>query len=115
MDENELGDVPQLNSALDGLNTEGNILEKLRTWPWSTETLTGFLAAIVFPIILLLIRMTLAFKCESPALVDALYERVVKSGYGGHKTPWDAFWGQRYAVVVDPDGNLVDLFAGLSE
>ena len=59
-------------------------------------------------------RMTLAFKCENPSMVDALYEQVVKSGYTGHKTPWDAFWGQRYAVVVDPDGNLVDLFAGLS-
>ena len=59
-------------------------------------------------------RMTLAFKCESPASVDALYERVVQNGYRGHKAPWDAFWGQRYAVVVDPDGNLVDLFAGLS-
>ena len=60
-------------------------------------------------------RMTLAFKCESPAMVDALYERVIKAGYASHKIPWDAFWGQRYAVVVDPDGNLVDLFAGLSE
>jgi uncharacterized glyoxalase superfamily protein PhnB len=58
-------------------------------------------------------RMGLAFKCESPAAVDALYEQVVQSGYHGHKKPWDAFWGQRYAVVVDPDGNLVDLFAGL--
>ena len=48
-------------------------------------------------------RMTLAFKCESPAAVDALYEHVMKSGYDGHKAPWDAFWGQRYAVVVDPD------------
>jgi uncharacterized glyoxalase superfamily protein PhnB len=58
-------------------------------------------------------RMTLAFKCESPAAVDALYERVVQNGYSSHKVPWDAFWGQRYAVVVDPDGNRVDLFAGL--
>lgn len=58
-------------------------------------------------------RMTLAFKCESPAAVDALYERVVQNGYRGHRVPWDAFWGQRYAVVVDPDGNLVDLFAQL--
>jgi uncharacterized glyoxalase superfamily protein PhnB len=58
-------------------------------------------------------RMTLAFKCKSPAEVDALYEQVMRNGYYSHKTPWDAFWGQRYAVVVDPDGNLVDLFAGL--
>ena len=56
-------------------------------------------------------RLTLAFKCANAAEVDALYERVIKAGYRGHKAPWDAFWGQRYAVAVDPDGNLVDLFA----
>lgn len=56
-------------------------------------------------------RMGLAFKCAAPAEVDALYQRVLNAGYAGHKAPWDAFWGQRYAVVVDPDGNLVDLFA----
>jgi uncharacterized glyoxalase superfamily protein PhnB len=56
-------------------------------------------------------RIGLAFLCESPAEVDALYERVVAAGYAGHKAPWNAFWGQRYAVVVDPDGNLIDLFA----
>ena len=27
--------------------------------------------------------------------------------------PFDAFWGQRYATVRDPDGNAVDLFAAL--
>ena len=56
-------------------------------------------------------RMTLAFKCENPAEVDALYNRVIENGYGSHKEPWDAFWGQRYAVVIDPDGNSIDLFA----
>jgi len=58
-------------------------------------------------------RMSLAFKCESPAEVDALYQQVVQNGYASHKAPWDAFWGQRYAIVVDPDGNRVELFAGL--
>jgi len=58
-------------------------------------------------------RMTLAFKCNSTADVDETYNRLVKKGYRGHKEPWDAFWGQRYAVITDPDGNLVDLFAGL--
>jgi uncharacterized glyoxalase superfamily protein PhnB len=56
-------------------------------------------------------RIGLAFLCDSPAEVDALYEQVVAAGYKSHKPPWDAFWGQRYAVVVDPDGNLIDLFA----
>lgn len=56
-------------------------------------------------------RMTLAFKCSSAAEVDTLYERLIQNGYPSHKAPWDAFWGQRYAVVVDPDGTHVDLFA----
>jgi len=58
-------------------------------------------------------RMGIAFLCDSPAEVDALYEQVTAVGYEGHKPPWDAFWGQRYAQVKDPDGNLVDLFASL--
>jgi uncharacterized glyoxalase superfamily protein PhnB len=58
-------------------------------------------------------RSTLAFKCANAAEVNELYERLIQNGYRGHKTPWDAFWGQRYAVVVDPDGNLIDLFAAL--
>ncbi len=58
-------------------------------------------------------RISLAFKCENAAEVDALYNDLIQRGYQGHKAPWDAFWGQRYAVVVDPDGNHVDLFAGL--
>jgi catechol 2,3-dioxygenase-like lactoylglutathione lyase family enzyme len=58
-------------------------------------------------------RMGLAFKCDSPAGVDAAYQLIVENGYQGYKAPWDAFWGQHYAVVVDPDGNLIDLFAAL--
>ncbi|HRK22125.1 MAG TPA: VOC family protein [Fimbriimonadaceae bacterium] len=60
-------------------------------------------------------RMGLAFLCDSPSDVDARYQEVLSAGYQGHKAPWDAFWGQRYACVVDPDGNVVDLFAPLSE
>jgi uncharacterized glyoxalase superfamily protein PhnB len=60
-------------------------------------------------------RMGLAFKCDTPAGVDAAYQHIVQSGYQGYKAPWDAFWGQRYAVVVDPDGNLIDLFAPLQK
>ena len=56
-------------------------------------------------------RMSLAFRLASPAEVDALYSALVDKGYEGHKAPWDAFWGMRYAVVHDPDGNGVDLFS----
>ena len=55
----------------------------------------------------------LAFRCDSPADVDATYAGLLAAGYQGGKAPWDAFWGQRYATVLDPDGNSVDLFAAL--
>ena len=57
-------------------------------------------------------RVALAFLCPDPASVDAKYEELAALGFG-HKDPWDAFWGQRYASVNDPDGNQVDLFAPL--
>jgi len=57
-------------------------------------------------------RVALAFLCPDPASVDAKYEELAALGFG-HKDPWDAFWGQRYASVMDPDGNQVDLFAPL--
>ena len=55
----------------------------------------------------------LAFLCSDPAEVDRLYGELVAAGSEGHLPPWDAFWGQRYATVRDPDGNGVDLFAPL--
>ena len=58
-------------------------------------------------------RMGLAFLLDSPADVDRAYAELAGLGYEGYKHPWDAFWGQRYAVVHDPDGNSVDLFAPL--
>lgn len=58
-------------------------------------------------------RSSLAFRCASPGEVDSAYEELVAAGCSGELKPWDAVWGQRYAVVLDPDGNGVDLFAPL--
>jgi catechol 2,3-dioxygenase-like lactoylglutathione lyase family enzyme len=57
--------------------------------------------------------ISLAFLVDTPADVDATYDQLVAAGYHGHKAPWDAFWGQRYALIRDPDGYHVDLFAPL--
>jgi catechol 2,3-dioxygenase-like lactoylglutathione lyase family enzyme len=57
--------------------------------------------------------ISLAFDCGDPAGVDATHDALVAAGHRSHLTPWDAFWGQRYASVLDPDGNVVDLFAAL--
>ncbi|MFJ8751779.1 VOC family protein [Streptomyces sp. NPDC102441] len=56
-------------------------------------------------------RLGLAFLCDSPAEVDAVYAELTGAGHQGHLKPWDAVWGQRYAVVLDPDGSAVSLFA----
>ncbi|WP_267242194.1 VOC family protein [Streptomyces sp. PR69] len=56
-------------------------------------------------------RLGLAFLCACPEEVDSVYADLVAAGCRGHLKPWDAFWGQRYAVVLDPDGCEVSLFA----
>lgn len=58
-------------------------------------------------------RVSMQFECGSPAEVDAVYDRLVKLGAGSYRPPWDAFWGQRFGRVTDPDGNVISLFAAL--
>lgn len=58
-------------------------------------------------------RVTLAFLCASPKNVDEAFKKIINAGFSASKEPWDAFWGQRYASVIDPDGNAIDLFAPL--
>jgi catechol 2,3-dioxygenase-like lactoylglutathione lyase family enzyme len=59
-------------------------------------------------------RIGLAFRCADPAEVDRVFADLAGAGSEVHKEPWDAFWGQRYAIVHDPDGNSVELFAPLT-
>jgi uncharacterized glyoxalase superfamily protein PhnB len=58
-------------------------------------------------------QISLAVEFDSPADVDAVYARMTAAGHHGDKEPWDAFWGQRYAQLRDPDGVPVDLYAAL--
>ncbi|NJL49018.1 MAG: hypothetical protein HC929_18110, partial [Leptolyngbyaceae cyanobacterium SM2_5_2] len=60
-------------------------------------------------------RMGMAFLFDYPAEVDAAFQDLIHAGYHAHKPPFDAVWGQRYAQVEDPDGNVVDLFAWKTE
>lgn len=57
--------------------------------------------------------MVLCFKQDSPEKVDKLYSQITNAGFTSLKPPWDAFWGQRYASVLDPDGNQIDIFSSL--
>lgn len=58
-------------------------------------------------------RIVLCFKQDSSKEVDRVYDKLVKAGFESEKEPWDAFWGQRYSSVRDPDGNQVDIFSNL--
>ena len=58
-------------------------------------------------------RIGLDFLCANPAEVDSTYAALTTKGYTGYKPPFDAFWGQRYAILHDPDGSGVSLFAAL--
>lgn len=58
-------------------------------------------------------KIELAFLCDSPAEVDAVYHKIKTAGYTVHKAPWNAVWGQRYAIIKDVDGHLLSLFAPL--
>jgi catechol 2,3-dioxygenase-like lactoylglutathione lyase family enzyme len=60
-------------------------------------------------------QIAIAFECASPAEVDEVYARVTGAGFEGEKEPWDAFWGQRYALLRDPDGVEVNLYAALEQ
>ncbi|HEY6962235.1 MAG TPA: VOC family protein [Gaiellaceae bacterium] len=58
-------------------------------------------------------QISVALECATPAEVDEVYNRVVEAGFEGEKPPWDAFWGQRYALLGDPDGVRINLYAAL--
>jgi len=53
----------------------------------------------------------IGFKVESRERVDVVYAELTGAGYPGQQEPYDAFWGARYAVVEDPDGNPVGIMS----
>ena len=56
-------------------------------------------------------RIAFAFECASPTAVDEQYTELLAAGAGVRRPPWDAVWGMRYALLLDPDGNGIDLYA----
>jgi catechol 2,3-dioxygenase-like lactoylglutathione lyase family enzyme len=51
--------------------------------------------------------IVLAFEVPDRADVDRLHDELVAAGATSQQPPYDAFWGARFAVVADPDGNAV--------
>jgi uncharacterized glyoxalase superfamily protein PhnB len=56
-------------------------------------------------------RVVLGMSFASREAVDERYAALTSAGYTGLQPPYDAFWGSRYAIVADPDGNAVGLMS----
>ena len=60
-------------------------------------------------------RALLGFSVATREAVDERYADLVAAGYLGRQPPYDTFWGARYAVVADPDGNDVGIMSPLDD
>ena len=56
-------------------------------------------------------RAVMSFHVADADEVDTIHQRVVALGYRSSQLPYYTFWGSRYAIVVDPDGNHVGLMS----
>ena len=61
------------------------------------------------------VHVVIGFAMASPEAVDERYADLTAAGYVGRQPPFDAFWGARYAIVADPDGNDVGLMSPIDE
>jgi uncharacterized glyoxalase superfamily protein PhnB len=59
--------------------------------------------------------VVLGFMLPARQAVDDCYAELTSAGYRGRQPPFDAFWGARYAIVADPDGNDVGLMSPVEE
>jgi catechol 2,3-dioxygenase-like lactoylglutathione lyase family enzyme len=53
----------------------------------------------------------LMFDVPTREDVDRVFAELTEAGAPVHKSPADAFWGARYAIVEDPDGNAIGLMS----
>jgi uncharacterized glyoxalase superfamily protein PhnB len=56
--------------------------------------------------------IVLGFRLPDRDGVDRLFQELTAAGADAQQEPYDAFWGSRFAVVTDPDGNAVALMSG---
>jgi catechol 2,3-dioxygenase-like lactoylglutathione lyase family enzyme len=55
--------------------------------------------------------LVMNFRVSGRESVDAIFERLTTAGHVAHQEPTDAFWGARFAIVEDPDGNAVGIMS----
>lgn len=60
-------------------------------------------------------RAVIGFEMPTRDSVDERYDELIAAGYEGRQRPYDTFWGARYAIVADPDGNDVGLMSPIDK
>jgi catechol 2,3-dioxygenase-like lactoylglutathione lyase family enzyme len=60
-------------------------------------------------------KAVIGFALPSRQAVDERYADLTDAGHLGRQPPFDAFWGARYAIVADPDGNDIGLMSPMDE
>ena len=86
-----------------GFSLELDAAESTRLWHagWRTDPAS--------------VGVVIGFSFPTREAVDERYSELTAAGYLGRQPPFDAFWGARYAIVADPDGNDVGLMSPLDE
>ncbi len=56
-------------------------------------------------------RNVVGFRVASREDVDRIHAELVALGHPSAQPPYDTFWGARYAIVEDPDGNHVGIMS----
>jgi PhnB protein len=59
--------------------------------------------------------VAVSIALDSPEKVDAMFAQAVAAGGNGVVPPEDMFWGDRFAIVVDPFGHRWMLDAPLKQ
>jgi len=57
----------------------------------------------------------LVFRVDTRDEVDRIFGDLTAAGHAPQQPPYDAFWGSRFAVITDPDGNAVGVMSAPDE
>jgi catechol 2,3-dioxygenase-like lactoylglutathione lyase family enzyme len=59
--------------------------------------------------------VVLGFHVPTREAVDRIHADMTRAGYRSQQEPYDAFWGSRFAVLEDPDGNSVGVMSPMDD
>ena len=91
-----MGDQALIAAVPGGLLVALHLPEFTRTWNTGYEGVTG--GSVVLDV-----------DVPDRETVDRLHAELVGDGHRSPQPPFDAFFGSRYSIIEDPDGNLIGL------